>query len=144
MTGWTRVDRQILAVAVPAFFALVAEPLMLMVDTAIVGHLGTSELAGLAAASAVLATVVGVCVFLAYGSTAAVSRSHGAGDDRAALHRQRDALQHFEGSEVLTHLRNSNGRHEISLQSSDREATAESKSRNRPRRSSYRRGTVRK
>lgn len=85
MTGWTRVDRQILAVAVPAFFALVAEPLMLMVDTAIVGHLGTSELAGLAAASAVLATVVGLCVFLAYGSTAAVSRSHGAGDDRAAL-----------------------------------------------------------
>lgn len=85
MRGWRDADRQIVAVAVPAFFALVAEPLMLLVDTAIVGHLGTSELAGLAAASAVLATVVGLCVFLAYGSTAAVARRHGSGDERAAL-----------------------------------------------------------
>lgn len=77
-------DRQILRVAVPAFFALVSEPLMLLADTAIIGHLGTAELGGLAAASVVLGTVVGLCVFLAYGSTATVSRHHGAGDERAA------------------------------------------------------------
>ena len=79
------VDRQIFRVAVPAFFALITEPLMLLADTAIIGHLGTPELGGLAAASVVLGTVVGLCIFLAYGSTAIVSRHHGAGDDRTAL-----------------------------------------------------------
>ncbi len=78
------VDRQIVRVAVPAFFALVTEPLMLLADTAIVGHLGTPELGGLSAASVVLGTVVGLCIFLAYGSTAVVSRHHGAGDERTA------------------------------------------------------------
>lgn len=77
-------DRRIVAVAVPAFFALVSEPLMLLADTAIVGRLGTSELGGLAVASSVLLTVVGLCVFLAYGSTATVGRLHGAGQERAA------------------------------------------------------------
>lgn len=77
-------DRRIVAVAVPAFFALVSEPLMLLADTVIVGRLGTSELAGLAVASSVLLTVVGLCVFLAYGSTATVGRLHGAGQERAA------------------------------------------------------------
>ncbi|WP_229052156.1 MATE family efflux transporter [Aeromicrobium sp. Leaf350] len=72
-------SRQILAVAVPAFAALVAEPVMLLADTAMIGHLGTAELAGLAVASVVLTTIAGLCVFLAYGTTAAVARSHGAG-----------------------------------------------------------------
>ena len=80
----TDTDRKILRVAVPAFFALVTEPLMLLADTAIIGHLGTLELAGLSAAAVVLGTVVGLCVFLAYGSTATVARHHGAGDERAA------------------------------------------------------------
>jgi Na+-driven multidrug efflux pump len=40
-------DREILRLAVPAFFALVAEPLFLLADAAIVGHLGTPQLAGL-------------------------------------------------------------------------------------------------
>ena len=79
------IDRQIFHVAVPAFFALITEPLMLLADTAIIGHLGTPELGGLAAASVVLGTMVGLCVFLAYGSTAIVSRHHGAGDERTAL-----------------------------------------------------------
>lgn len=79
------VDRQIVRVAIPAFFALITEPLMLLADTAIVGHLGTPELGGLAAASVVLGTVVGLCIFLAYGSTSVVSRHHGAGDERTAF-----------------------------------------------------------
>lgn len=79
------VDARILAVAVPAFFALVSEPLMLLADTAIVGRLGVAELGGLAVASSVLLTVVGLCVFLAYGSTATVGRLHGAGREREAF-----------------------------------------------------------
>lgn len=79
------VDREILRLAVPAFLALVAEPLFLLSDAAIVGHLGTPELAGLGVAAVVLQTVVGLCVFLAYGTTASVARHLGAGDLRAAL-----------------------------------------------------------
>ncbi len=69
----------------PAFGALVAEPLFLLTDSAIVGALGTSALAGLAVASTVLGTLVGLFVVLAYGTTAAVARRLGAGDQRAAL-----------------------------------------------------------
>jgi len=78
-------DREILRLAVPAFLALVAEPLFLLADAAIVGHLGTGELAGLGIAGAILQTAVGLCVFLAYGTTASVARRLGAGDTRAAL-----------------------------------------------------------
>ena len=79
------VDREILRLAVPAFLALVAEPLFLISDAAIVGHLGTPQLAGLGIAAVILQTVVGLCVFLAYGTTASVARHLGAGDLRAAL-----------------------------------------------------------
>lgn len=77
--------RRILRLAVPAFGALVAEPLFLLADSAIVGRLGTAPLAGLGIAGAVLQTAVSVFVFLAYGTTAAVARRLGAGDLRAAL-----------------------------------------------------------
>ena len=78
-------DREILRLAVPAFFALVAEPLFLLADTAIVGHLGTNPLAGLAIAGTVVQTLVYLAVFLAYGTTAAVGRHLGAGDLRGAI-----------------------------------------------------------
>jgi putative MATE family efflux protein len=78
-------DREILGLAVPAFGALVAEPLFLLADSAIVGHLGTPQLAGLGIAGSLLATAVSLCVFLAYGTTAAVARRVGAGDLRAAV-----------------------------------------------------------
>ena len=78
-------DRQILGLAVPAFAALVAEPAFLLADSAIVGHLGTLPLAGLGIAAAVLSTVVGLCVFLAYGTTAGVARRLGADALRGAL-----------------------------------------------------------
>jgi len=79
------VDREILALAVPALGALVAEPLFVLADSAVVGHLGTAPLAGLSLASTVLVTVVGICVFLAYATTAAVARRLGAGDRTGAL-----------------------------------------------------------
>ncbi len=78
-------DREILRLAVPAFLALVAEPLFLLADAAIVGHLGTPQLAGLGIAGAVVQTAVGLCIFLAYGTTASVARRIGAGDVRGAL-----------------------------------------------------------
>jgi putative MATE family efflux protein len=78
-------DKEIWRLAVPAFLALVAEPLFLLGDAAIVGHLGTAELAGLGLAAVVLQTAIGLCVFLAYGTTASVARHLGAGDRRRAL-----------------------------------------------------------
>jgi putative MATE family efflux protein len=85
-------DREILRLALPAFLALVAEPLFLLADAAIVGHLGTAELAGLGVAAVVLQTVIGLCVFLAYGTTASVARHLGAGDRRGALTQGVDGL----------------------------------------------------
>ncbi|WP_243758627.1 MATE family efflux transporter [Actinotalea soli] len=84
-SGAPSLDRQILSLAVPALGALVAEPLFVLVDSAVVGRLGTSQLAGLALAGTVLTTVVGLCVFLAYATTASVARTLGAGDRRRAL-----------------------------------------------------------
>ena len=85
-------DREIVRLAWPAFLALVAEPLFLLADAAIVGHLGTPQLAGLGIAAVVLQTVVGLCVFLAYGTTSSVARHLGAGDLRGALAQGVDGL----------------------------------------------------
>ncbi|WP_329385040.1 MATE family efflux transporter [Streptomyces sp. NBC_01716] len=87
-----RHDSEIVALAVPAFGALVAEPLFLMVDSAIVGHLGTPQLAGLAIAAALLTTAVSIFVFLAYATTAAVARRVGAGDLQAAVRQGVDGI----------------------------------------------------
>ncbi|APH46274.1 MATE family efflux transporter [Microbacterium sp. 1.5R] len=72
-------NREILRLAVPALGALIAEPAFLIVDAALVGHLGTTPLAGLGIAGAVLQTIVGLMVFLAYSTTPAVARLFGAG-----------------------------------------------------------------
>ena len=78
-------NAQILRLAVPALGALLAEPVFLLVDAAIVGHLGVAQLAGVGIASVILGTVVGLSVFLAYGTTAAVARALGAGRTEDAL-----------------------------------------------------------
>jgi putative MATE family efflux protein len=91
-SGRRRHDREIVALAVPAFGALVAEPLFVLADSAIVGHLGTAQLAGLGIASALLTTAVSVFVFLAYATTAAVARRVGAGDLRAAIQQGMDGV----------------------------------------------------
>jgi putative MATE family efflux protein len=79
------VDRDILRLAVPALGALIAEPAFLLTDTAMVGHLGVEPLAGLGLASAILQTIIGLMVFLAYATTPAVARRLGAGDERGAV-----------------------------------------------------------
>lgn len=86
------IDRSIGALAFPALGALIAEPLFLIADSAMVGHLGASPLAGLAVASAILQTAVGLMVFLAYSTTPLVARRRGAGDHRGAVQAGIDGL----------------------------------------------------
>lgn len=77
--------REVLALAVPAFATLVSEPLLLIADSAIVGHLGTPQLAGLGIAGNIVGIIAGLCIFLAYGTTATVARQLGAGNRKEAL-----------------------------------------------------------
>ena len=77
-------DGEIIKLAVPALGALAAEPLYLLVDTAIVGHLGRSQLAALGIAAVVLSGLFGVFNFLQYGTTAQVGRASGAGEAQVA------------------------------------------------------------
>ena len=92
MPATTALARQILHLAVPAFGALIAEPLFLLADSAIVGHLGVDQLAGVGLAATVLQTAVGLLVFLAYSTTPAVARLLGAGRLADALAVGRDGL----------------------------------------------------
>ena len=91
-TNRRRLDRSILGLAVPALGALVAEPLLVLVDSAMVGHLGATSLAGLSLASTVLTTLVGLFVFLAYATTATTARFFGAGDRAGGLRAGIDGL----------------------------------------------------
>ena len=83
---------QILRLCATAFVALVTEPLFLLADSAIVGHLGADSLAALGVASALLGGLVSICVFLAYGTTATVARYAGAGRDAEAITRGVDGI----------------------------------------------------
>lgn len=85
-------SRQILSLAVPAFGALIAEPLFLLADTAMIGRLGAAELAGVGLAAAIVQTVTGLLIFLAYSTTPAVARFLGAGQLGNALARGRDGI----------------------------------------------------
>ena len=80
-----RHDRAILRLAWPALGALVAEPLFLATDTALVGHLGAVPLAALGIAAAVLQTAVGLAIFLAYATTPVVGRRFGEGNAAGAV-----------------------------------------------------------
>lgn len=75
----------ILALAAPALVVLAAEPLYLLVDTAVVGNLGTVALGGLAVGGGLLAWSAALLNFLAYGTTARAARRAGAGDRAGAV-----------------------------------------------------------
>jgi putative MATE family efflux protein len=77
-------DRRILALGVPALATVLVEPLYTLVDTAIVGRLGTAPLGGLALASSVLNASFWVFNFLSFGTTSRVALLTGRGDHRAA------------------------------------------------------------
>jgi putative MATE family efflux protein len=89
---WTPTDREILRLAVPALGALVAEPLYILADTAVVGRIGTPQLGGLALASSLLLIGHAVFIFLAYGTTSAVARLLGAGEHGRAAHQAVQSL----------------------------------------------------
>jgi putative MATE family efflux protein len=77
-------DREIVGLALPALGALAAEPLYLLADTAMVGHLGTEELAALAIAATLLTGTFTLFNFLTYGTTAQVARLSGAAEHETA------------------------------------------------------------
>ena len=77
-------DREILKLAVPALGALAAEPTYILVDTAVVGHLGRPQLAALGVSAVILTTLFAIFNFLHYDTTAQVGRASGAGQEEAA------------------------------------------------------------
>ena len=86
MTATDRVStRRLLSLAASAFVVLAAEPLYLLVDTAVVGHLGSVPLAGLGVASALMALLLVVGSFVEYGTTGRAARWYGAGRTDAAV-----------------------------------------------------------
>ena len=85
-------DREIFRLALPALGALAAEPLYVLVDTAIVGHLGRPQLAALGLAGTVLAGAFTIFNFLTYGTTAVVARATGAGQHERAARLAAQAL----------------------------------------------------
>lgn len=87
-----KLDRQILALALPSLATLLVEPLLIAVDSTMVGRLGTVPLAGLSLASTVLGTIVGVCIFLSYATTAATARFVGAGNPARGLRQGIDGM----------------------------------------------------
>jgi putative MATE family efflux protein len=85
-------DREILALAIPALGALAAEPLYVLADTAIVGHLGRPQIAALGLAGIVLTGAFTIFNFLTYGTTAVVARASGAGQHERAARLAAQAL----------------------------------------------------
>jgi putative MATE family efflux protein len=85
-------DREILRLALPALGALAAEPLYVLVDTAIVGHLGRPQIAALGLAGTVLTGAFTIFNFLTYGTTAVVARASGAGEHERAARLAAQAL----------------------------------------------------
>ena len=85
--------KRVLGLAVPALGVLAAEPLYVLVDTAVVGHLDALSLAGLALGGVVLAQVSSQLTFLSYGTTSRTARLHGAG-------RRADAVREGRAGDV--------------------------------------------
>ncbi|MCN0180731.1 MATE family efflux transporter [Salinispora arenicola] len=77
--------RRIAALALPALVVLAAEPLYVLVDTAVVGHLGRVPLAAVAIGGTVLTLIAWLGTVVAYGTTGRSARRFGAGDRSAAV-----------------------------------------------------------
>ncbi|MEV6346063.1 MATE family efflux transporter [Actinoplanes sp. NPDC051851] len=77
--------RRIATLALPALVVLAAEPLYVLVDTAVVGHLGPVPLAAVAVGGTVMSVAVWFGTLMAYGTTGRAARRFGAGDRPAAV-----------------------------------------------------------
>lgn len=84
--------KQLLLLAIPTFGQLIAEPTFVLIDTAIVGHVGDEALAGLSLGSTIILTAVGLCIFLAYSTTSQVAHFFGAGKRKEGLQAGVDGL----------------------------------------------------
>lgn len=86
------VDRSIATLAIPSLGTLLAEPLLVAVDTTMIGRLGVEPLAGLSLAATILTTLVGICIFLSYATTAATARFVGAGKPALGMRQGLDGM----------------------------------------------------
>ncbi|WP_045741478.1 MATE family efflux transporter [Actinoplanes rectilineatus] len=77
--------RRIASLALPALVVLAAEPLYVLVDTAVVGHLGAVPLAAVAVGGTTMSVAVWFGILLAYGTTGRAARRFGAGDRDGAV-----------------------------------------------------------
>jgi Na+-driven multidrug efflux pump len=66
--------KQFARLAIPALVILAAEPIYLLVDTAVVGHLGSTPLAALSVGGGVLSLIAWLGTVLAYGTTGRSAR----------------------------------------------------------------------
>jgi putative MATE family efflux protein len=121
----TGLKADVLKLALPALGALIAEPLFLLTDTAMVGHLGATALASLGLAGVILQTLVGLMIFLAYATTPRVARLLGAGDKRAAVEAGVDGLWFAAGvGVVLALIGGASGRLLVGLFGANAEVTS--------------------
>jgi putative MATE family efflux protein len=77
--------RRIAQLALPALVVLAAEPLYVLVDTAVVGHLGRVPLAAVAVSGTIMSVAVWFGNLMAYGTTGRAARRFGSGDRAAAV-----------------------------------------------------------
>lgn len=99
-----RVRKQVLKLALPALGTLIAQPLLTLIDTIMIGHLGSNQLAGVTIATTVLTTFVGLMVFLAYATTGKIARFFGAGQLRQAVQVGIDGLYLAFGIGIISFL----------------------------------------
>src|SRR6186713_2604124 len=85
MTDTAPTIRRVAGLALPALVVLAAEPLYVLVDTAVVGHLGSVQLAAVAVAGTVMSVAAWLGTLMAYGTTGRAARRFGAGDRAAAV-----------------------------------------------------------
>jgi putative MATE family efflux protein len=116
----TGLQRDVFRLALPALGALIAEPLFLLTDAAMVGHLGATALASLGLAGIILQTLVGLMIFFAYATTPRVARLLGSGNKRSALEAGIDGLWFAAGlGVVLAFIGSQSGRLVISFFEAD-------------------------
>src|ERR1700722_3914770 len=78
-------SRRILRLSASAFVVLAAEPSFVLIDTAVVGHLGPTPLGALGIGGTLLSLVAIVGSFLDYGTTGRSARWFGAGERGRAV-----------------------------------------------------------
>jgi putative MATE family efflux protein len=78
-------NNRILRLSLSALVVLIAEPLYLMLDLAVVGRLGGTDLAALGVGVLVLGVVSTQLTFLSYGTTARAAQKFGSGDRAGAV-----------------------------------------------------------